>query len=193
MFCVGEFMGHRDGGRMGWWCWLGLVGLGCWLAFPVWAAGAAGDIAGVWWSPRKDAKIEMSVDTRGVLTGRLIAMPEKTAGNTDVRNPDTGLRSRSLLGLVIFSGFRQESAGRWGQGKVYDAETGATFQGQLWFEGEERDRLMVRGYVGLPLLGRTEIFQRVSGSQPQRRQTGEPLLVHLETTAAARLVSPAAP
>lgn len=147
-------------------------------------AHAGDDAAGIWWSPDKDAKLEMKVDAQGRLSGRLIAIPEKDGSNVDHKNPDPALRNRPLLGLTVFSGFQREAPNHWVKGQVYDAELGATFQAKVWLEDNER--LMVRGYVGLPLFGRTEIFQRVSGPQPQRQQAGEPALRHLESGGTAK-------
>ena len=152
---------------------------------------AANDAAGIWWSPHKDAKLEMTIDARGNLSGRLIAVPEKDGGNVDARNPDPALRQRSLLGMTVFSGFRREAPNRWVQGQVYDAELGATFQANIWLEDD--GRLNVRGYLGLPIFGRTEVFQRVTGPQPQRQQPGEPALRHLDTQGAAKPSGQAAP
>lgn len=158
------------------------------------AAYASEEAAGIWWSPDKDAKLEMKVDAQGRLSGRLIAIPEKDSGNVDSKNPDPALRNRPLLGLTVFSGFQREAPNRWAQGQVYDAELGATFQAKVWLEGD--DRLMVRGFLGVPLFGRTETFQRVSGPQPQRQQAGEPALRHLDANGVngtARPKGPAVP
>jgi uncharacterized protein (DUF2147 family) len=141
-------------------------------------AGVDTDIAGIWWSPQKDAKIEFFIDTSGKLAGRLIAMPVKTAANMDVHNPEEAQRQRRVLGLVIFSGFRQVTKNHWVDGKVYDPESGGTFSAQIRLE--DGDRMMMRGYLGLQLFGRTENFRRVTGAQPQWRQPGEPTLVYMD-------------
>ena len=148
------------------------------LAGTAQAADSNSTVAGIWWSPRKDAKIEMYFDNNGALNGRLIAMPTRTAQDTDVKNPEARLRPRRVLGLVIFTGFRQESKTRWVDGKVYDPESGGTFSSQISLEDNEH--IIVRGYLGLPLFGRNETFTRVTGNDPRHRQTGEPDLVHLD-------------
>lgn len=153
---------------------------GCSLLFGLTGMAQAADstVAGIWWSPRKDAKIELYFDSNGALTGRLIAMPTRTAQDVDVKNPESRLRTRRVLGLVIFTGFRQESKTRWVDGKVYDPESGGTFSSQISMEDNEH--VIVRGYLGLPLFGRNETFTRVAGSDPRHRQAGEPELVHLD-------------
>ena len=147
-------------------------------AVPACAAEAEGDILGFWWSPQKDAKIELFLDASGSLAGRLIALPQKSANDVDTQNPDAALRGRRLLGLVIFGGFRQEAKNRWVDGKAYDPESGGTFSARIWLE--DADRAMIHGYLVIPLFGRTATFQRVSGAAPRRRQPGEPELVHLD-------------
>lgn len=144
------------------------------------AQAADADISGIWWSPRRDAKMELYIEPNGSLAGRLIAMPPRTAQDTDVKNPDTRLRQRKVLGLVIFSGFRPETRNRWVDGKAYDPESGGTFSARISLEDSEH--VIIRGYLGLPLFGRNETFTRVTGSEPKRRQAGEPELIHLDAT-----------
>ena len=72
---------------------------GCFILLGLAGSAQAADsnVTGIWWSPRKDAKIELYFDNNNALTGRLIAMPTKTAQDTDVKNPETRLRSRRVL------------------------------------------------------------------------------------------------
>jgi uncharacterized protein (DUF2147 family) len=135
-------------------------------------------VTGVWLSPRKDAKIELYLDSSGVLAGRLIAMPNKTALDFDTKNPDASLRRRPLLGMVIFSGFRMKERNQWVDGKAYDPQSGGTFSAHLWLE--DGDHVTMRGYLGLPLFGRNETFTRVGGNEPYSHQPGEPELLHLD-------------
>lgn len=137
----------------------------------------AQEIPGIWWTPEKDGKLEFFLDSTGALAGRLIAKPTKGAADLDSRNPEARLRSRRVLGAVIFSGFHQEAKNKWVDGKVYDPQSGATYDAKLWLEG---DKLMLRGFLGLSLFGRTETMERVTGATPRLRQAGEPELVHLE-------------
>lgn len=120
--------------------------------------GAAADaIAGVYWSPSGDAQIAIEV-VGGELSGRIIAVKPERQHQRDEHNPDHRLRTRPVLGLVIFSGFRYDaSAECWLGGRVYDPKQGRTYRGRLWLD--ERGALKGRGYVGLPLFGRTETFK----------------------------------
>lgn len=144
------------------------------MAFP---ATALADVVGVWWTPKRDGKIEITRDSSGVVAGRIIAGRPEDANKRDDNNPDDGLRRRRILGLTMLQGFKPGSDGRWTGGSLYDPESGSTYSGTIWLEGQ--DRLMLRGFVGISLLGRTETLVRVTGPQPHAAQEGEPKLTHL--------------
>jgi uncharacterized protein (DUF2147 family) len=133
-------------------------------------------IAGIWWTPEHDGKIEIAVDTAGVATGRLIGVERAHATDRDQHNPDPSLRARPVLGLTILRDFRQEKDGTWSGGTVYDPEEGRTYRGTLVLDRD--GRLRMRGYVGIELFGRTEILVRVAGPTPAHSQPGEPGLVY---------------
>jgi uncharacterized protein (DUF2147 family) len=46
----------------------------------------------------------------------------------------------------------------WAGGKIYDPENGKTYSCKMVLDGEQY--LKVRGYIGISLLGRTEIWTR---------------------------------
>lgn len=114
---------------------------------------SADKIIGVYWSPKKDAKIEMYKKGDRYF-GRSIwaANPKK-----DANNPDDKLKSRSLLGLDLLTDFSYDD-GAYTGGQVYDPENGKTYSCKISFSGSN---LKVRGYVGLSLFGRTETFERI--------------------------------
>ena len=113
----------------------------------------ASEIIGVYWSPRKDAKIE--IYTRGQqYFGKFIwlAAPRK-----DTKNPVHALQSRNVLGLELLTGFTYNN-GTYQGGEIYDPETGKTYSCKMTLEG---NKLKVRGYIGISLFGRTEYFERI--------------------------------
>ena len=78
----------------------------------------------------------------------------------DHQNPDPSLRGRTLVGLQILTGLvpEGESGHHWTGGRIYDPGSGRTYQceARLGAEG----RLELRGYFGIPLLGRTTWWLR---------------------------------
>jgi uncharacterized protein (DUF2147 family) len=78
---------------------------------------------------------------------------------TDVQNPDASLRSRSLCDLRIGSGFKAEGADAASGGKLYDPKSGRTYSGKFWLKDDE---LHLRGFIGVSLFGRSEVWKRTT-------------------------------
>jgi uncharacterized protein (DUF2147 family) len=70
------------------------------------------------------------------------------------------LRGRTVEGLNILHGFERDRIDHevWRNGRIYDPGSGRTYRSVVTQEG---DRLLVRGYVGIPLIGRTTTWFRV--------------------------------
>jgi uncharacterized protein (DUF2147 family) len=106
--------------------------------------------------------------TAGALVGVIVALEEpkfaadhERAGQpkVDLENPDASLRERPIVGLRILSGFTYDGDGRWSGGTIYDPANGKTYKSRLTHAGA--DTLDVRGYVGVPLFGRSTTWKRV--------------------------------
>ena len=116
-------------------------------------------LEGRYWLPERDGQFEV-YRKGGRFFGRVIAydVPDQR----DKNNPDPALRTRRFVGIDMLESFRfDRESGQWVDGTLYDAETGNTYSGTLWFEDGEPNVLMGRGYVGFSLFGRTERFERV--------------------------------
>ena len=93
-------------------------------------------------------------------------LPDETVGEPgafrlDDNNPDAGLRTWPLLGMDLLSDYSFDGR-RW-QGKIYDPKSGKIYSSRMELEGP---RLKMRGYIGVPMLGRTQYFERVDGCGP---------------------------
>src|SRR5690349_14509291 len=83
-----------------------------------------GEVVGVWWSPKKDARIELFQSGQKMM-GRVVwAIPEQR-DRLDVKNPDRALRGRRIVGTTIFSDF-VFADGKWIDGRIYDPDSGRT-------------------------------------------------------------------
>jgi uncharacterized protein (DUF2147 family) len=110
-------------------------------------------IMGVFWSPKKDAKIE--IYKKGVFYyGKSIwvASPRK-----DSENPNEALQKRDILGIELLTNFKFNE-GEYSGGRIYDPESGKTYDCKMSLIG---NKLKVRGFIGISLFGRTEIFERI--------------------------------
>jgi uncharacterized protein (DUF2147 family) len=123
------------------------------LSFSVAFAQDADKITGLYWSPKKDAKIEI-YKKGDKYYGRSIwvANPRK-----DTENPVKALQSRDVQGIELLTDFTFVKDIYKG-GKIYDPESGKTYDCKMTIAG---NTLKVRGFIGFSLLGRTEIFERI--------------------------------
>ncbi len=131
-------------------------------------AAGSDDILGVWNNQEKDAKIEIQ-KCGEKYCGRIVWMKEpnypegSTEGTpntprTDHHNPRPELRPTPLLGLQIVNDFVYAGGNRWIDGTVYDPKNGKTYQGKLTLVSP--NQLDLRGFIGIPLLGRTANWTR---------------------------------
>jgi uncharacterized protein (DUF2147 family) len=88
---------------------------------------------------------------------KLLALAKDAPGKLDAKNPDPALRSQPLCDLRIGYEFKLTDADHAEGGKLYDPKSGKTYSGSMSTEGE---KLRLRGYVGIKMFGRTEVWQR---------------------------------
>lgn len=97
-----------------------------------------------------------------LLCVQIAMLSSRSPAAADSHNPDPKLRNRPLCGLRIGEGFTEVDPQHARGGHLYDPKSGRTYSGQMSAEG---NLLHLRGYVGLPIFGRTATWQRAS--QPQ--------------------------
>jgi uncharacterized protein (DUF2147 family) len=84
---------------------------------------------------------------------------------TDRKNPDPALRSRPLTGLRLLWGLRYDTdSGEWRDGRVYNSDNGKVYHCQIRLLSA--DKLSLRGYIGISLLGGNTVWTRVNGPLP---------------------------
>lgn len=91
-----------------------------------------------------------------------LAHPNDKTGKPkkDSKNPDAKLRNRTIVGTVIMTGLSFDSDDReWSGGKIYDPATGKSYKVVCKFENSKT--LKVRGYIGIPTLGRTVLWTKI--------------------------------
>ncbi len=119
-------------------------------------------ILGKWMNP--DGKGEVQIYKKGNLYfGRLVwlkfPVDEETGkSKLDKHNPDAALRLRPELGLEILKNFTFNGDNGYEGGTIYDPKNGETYSCKMTLDG---DRLKIRGYIGISLLGRNEVWARV--------------------------------
>lgn len=94
----------------------------------------------------------------GKLFGRVIQVrPGRTP--QDVCDKCTGdYKNKLILGMVNMRNFHPDGDD-WVGGTVVDPENGKEYKGKIWAVGN--DKLNMRGFIGISLLGRTESWVRI--------------------------------
>jgi uncharacterized protein (DUF2147 family) len=115
----------------------------------------ADPILGKWQNPSGEGKIEI-YKKGDKYFGKLYWI--KDANKKDQKNPDAKLRNRKIQGLEILSGFTRDGQNYSG-GQIYDPKSGKTYSCKMTVKGP--DKLDIRGYLGVSLLGRTETWKRI--------------------------------
>lgn len=77
----------------------------------------------------------------------------------DRENPKKELRSRPQLGLKIMDGYTFRGDSFWDDGTIYNTENGKTYSSNIRLRSA--DRLELRGYIGISLLGGSTVWTRV--------------------------------
>jgi uncharacterized protein (DUF2147 family) len=120
----------------------------------------ARQVLGRWLTEPRNGIIEISVGADGSYQGKIIG--GNSPNRTDTKNPQASKRSELLLGQIIVRQMKYDGRGQWSGGSIYDPDTGHTYSCRL--ELLDQDRLKVRGFLGVSLLGRTQVWTRYSGS-----------------------------
>jgi uncharacterized protein (DUF2147 family) len=126
------------------------------------------DIVGVWFNEERDAKIELA-RCGAKYCGAIVWLKEPlyTAGSDegspgtpklDRNNPDPARRDAPIIGLQIVRDFSYAGENVWNEGEVYDPDNGKTYRGKMTLVA--RERLELRGYIGISLFGRTTAWTR---------------------------------
>lgn len=75
-------------------------------------------------------------------------------------------KNQPILGMVVMEGLRQsrDNASLWSNGEILDPRNGKTYHCNVQVI-DHGQKLLVRGYIGAPLFGRTQTWVRVTDSQ----------------------------
>lgn len=120
-------------------------------------------ITGTWYNEEKTSKIKV-YEKGGDYYGKIIWLsedvgPDGKRPKRDANNPEEDLQDRPLVGLEILKGLEwDEDDEEWIDGEIYDPKSGNTYDLLAWMEGP--NTLMLKGYVGFSLLGRSTTWTR---------------------------------
>ena len=123
---------------------------------PIGPAGASGPPAplGDWMTANGHGVVHIA-ECGDTLCGRIVGIdrPPGTAMPTDAQG-------QPQCGLTIITNEAPTADGTW-LGRITDPRDDSTYQAEIWVDGA--GRLHLRGFVGIPLLGQTQIWHRFTG------------------------------
>lgn len=114
------------------------------------------DIVGNYLVPSKDGAIQI-YESAGKYYGKIILNKDST--KLDVNNPDKNKQKLRVLGSNILKDFKFDGSDTWENGTIYDPKNGKTYSSKI--TRNENGDLNIRGFIGISLLGRSEVFVKL--------------------------------
>jgi uncharacterized protein (DUF2147 family) len=125
-----------------------------------WADEADG-ILGEWYTKDSKALVKI-VKNDNVYSGKIIWLKEPKnddgSDKMDTNNPDETKHNDPIIGLNLVNGFVYKGKNKWGGGTIYDPDNGKTYSCKMRLN--EDNTLKVRGFIGVSLIGRTQVWTR---------------------------------
>jgi uncharacterized protein (DUF2147 family) len=142
-----------------------LISCLCLLMMGTMSAQDDGDaLIGVW--EPSNGKARVKIDKIGnKYFGKIVWLkepddPETGKPKLDRNNPDKSMQNVPLRGYRMLKDFVYKGNGEWVDGTIYDPESGSTYSCVIKLKDE--NTLDIRGYVGVKVLGRTDVWKKLN-------------------------------
>ena len=110
------------------------------------AQAAPSIIARTWQAEGSKFQVKFFQENK-ILKGKIVTIAPGSA-TKDVKNTDSKLRSRNLIGVVMFDGFTYNPSQKiWNGGTVYIPDMGRTMKPKLWLEGDRVKMQVSMGFM----------------------------------------------
>ncbi|MDH1882030.1 DUF2147 domain-containing protein [Empedobacter sp. GD03797] len=107
----------------------------------------------------KQAKSYVEIfEKDGKLYGKVTKILTKGKEAAKCTDCSGALKNKPILGMQILSGLKKDGK-EWNGGKIIDPNSGKEYKAKMSLNGN--DKLDVRGFIGISLVGRTQTWQRV--------------------------------
>ncbi|MBY0356160.1 MAG: DUF2147 domain-containing protein [Rickettsiales bacterium] len=126
-------------------------------------------VSGYWLVKKKDVLVVIKPceEKSGRLCGSIAWLSPDAKQQRDVLNPDASKRKRALCGIRVMWDMQQNSEQKPDyNGKIYKPTNGTIYQATMTLA--DADTLEIRGYIGVPLLGKTVKLTRANPDEFQR-------------------------
>lgn len=97
-------------------------------------------------------------EKHGKIYGKVIEIFDPKSKGKLCENCEGEDHNKPVLGLIVIKGLKRDG-NEYSGGKILDPKFGRLYK--CYINLEDKDKLKVRGYVGISLFGRTQYWQRV--------------------------------
>jgi uncharacterized protein (DUF2147 family) len=97
-------------------------------------------------------------ESNGTLQGRIEKVFLAPNESPNCEKCQGALKDAPVIGLVILSGLKKDGAEYTG-GQILDPDNGKVYSSNIYLTNDGK-KLNVRGYIGVSLLGRTQVWER---------------------------------
>ena len=95
----------------------------------------------------------------GEYLGTIESLINPSEPNPTCQNCIGDKKDKPIIGMTILSGIRDGANGNFTRGVILDPKNGKVYKAIIGLHSDG-EKLNVRGYFGLPMLGRTQTWQR---------------------------------
>jgi uncharacterized protein (DUF2147 family) len=124
-------------------------------------ADEADAVIGEWYTKENKALVQI-YKIESTYSGKVVWLkePKNDDGSEklDTNNPDESKQGNPIIGLNLVSGFVYKGKNKWADGTIYDPDNGKTYSCKMKLN--EDNTLKVRGFIGISLIGRTQVWTR---------------------------------
>lgn len=97
-------------------------------------------------------------ESNGKIYGKVVEILNPAKKNSKCDKCKGADKGKPIEGLVIIKGLKKDG-NEWTDGDILDPQKGKLYSCTIELDG--KDKLKVRGYMGVSLLGRTQVWHRV--------------------------------
>lgn len=133
--------------------------------FGIFTISYAQDIAGRWKTVDDETgKVKSIVKIYKVRNGKYFGKVEKLFIDPKYdQNPKCvecsgQKKDKPIIGMIIITNIKKTEDNMWENGEILDPENGKTYDCKIWLED---GKLIVRGFLGISLLGRSQTWLKV--------------------------------
>jgi uncharacterized protein (DUF2147 family) len=108
----------------------------------------------------KERSVIRIVERHGALFGSILSSPDPDAYKETCTKCDDDRKGKPIIGLEIIRDFRQQGD-EWTGGRILDPEDGGLYKATIRVT-DGGSKLVLHGYIGIPLLGRSQTWTRAA-------------------------------